>query len=292
MSRKIEKDAVTGVETTGHEWDGIKELNNPLPSWWVYTFYACIAFSLVWFVLFPAIPYGPGATTGLTGSTARDRVAREIAQADAARSEVNQQIVEASVDDIQNDPDLLTYALTGGRIVFADNCAPCHGVGGTGQLNYPVLADDAWIWGGTLDQIQQTILYGVRNQEYEFDARFSMMPNFGGDGLLTREEVEQVSGYVMTLSGRAAPDPSVVDAGAQLYVEQCAACHGDGGEGIADLGAPNLTDAIWLYGGAYEEIVQQIWLPQHGVMPGWIDRLKPEDIKMVSLYVHGLGGGQ
>ncbi len=292
MAAKPEKDAVTGVETTGHEWDGIKELNNPLPSWWVYTFYVCIAFAVVWFILFPAIPYGPGATTGLMGSTARERVAREIAEAETARAGINQRIVDASLDDIQADPDLLTYALTGGRIVFGDNCAPCHAVGGAGQLNYPVLADDAWIWGGTLDAIQQTILYGVRNQEYEYDARFSMMPGYGVDGLLTREEIDEVASYVVTLSSREAPRPELVEAGSVIFAEQCSACHGENGMGVEDLGAPNLTDAIWLYGGTFEEIQAQIWHPQHGVMPGWIDRLRPEDIKMVSLYVHSLGGGQ
>lgn len=292
MAAKPEKDAVTGVETTGYEWDGIKELNNPLPSWWVYTFYVTIAYALLWFVLFPAIPYGPGATTGLIGGTARERVASEIAAAADARAGINRQIIEASLDDIQNDPDLLTYALTGGRIVFADNCAPCHGVGGTGQLNYPVLADDAWIWGGTLDAIQQTVLYGVRNQEYEFDARFSLMPSFGSDGILTAEEIDQVTNYVVAIAGRAPPNPELVEAGATLYAEQCSSCHGEDGTGIHDLGAPNLVDAIWLYGGEYAEIRQQIWQPRHGVMPGWIDRLEPEAIKMVSLYVHSLGGGQ
>ena len=292
MPSKPEKDDVTGVETTGHSWDGIKELNNPLPSWWVYTFYVCIAFSVLWFILFPAIPFGPSATTGLTGNTARERVAREIAEAEAARAGINQQILEADLDEIQNAPDLLTYALTGGEIVFGDNCAPCHGVGGTGQLDYPVLADDAWLWGGTLEQIQQTILYGVRNMEYEFDARFSLMPNFGSDGLLTRDEIDQVANYVLTLAGGTAPSPDLVDAGSVIFAEQCTACHGPGGEGIEDLGAPNLTDAIWLFGGEFADIQAQIWQPQHGVMPGWVDRLDPASLKMSALYVHSLGGGR
>jgi cytochrome c oxidase cbb3-type subunit 3 len=292
MPSKPEKDSVTGVETTGHEWDGIRELNNPLPSWWVWTFYVCIAFSVLWFILFPAIPFGPSATTGLTGNTARERVAREIAEAESARAGINQRIVESDVQQIRADPDLFTYAVTGGEILYGDNCAPCHGVGGSGQLNYPVLADDAWIWGGTLDQIQQTILYGVRNQEYEFDARFSMMPSFGSDQLLSAEEIDQVANYVVTLSGREPADAELAAAGAQLYAEQCASCHGQDGAGMAALGAPNLTDAIWLYGGDVAEIRQQIWQPRHGVMPGWVDRLAPEEIKMVSLYVHSLGGGQ
>ncbi len=292
MPSKPEKDDVTGVETTGHEWDGIKELNNPLPSWWVWTFYVCIAFSILWFILFPAIPFGPSATTGLTGNTARERVAREIAEAERARAGINQRIVESDLDEIRGDPDLFTYAVTGGEILYGDNCAPCHGVGGSGQLNYPVLADDAWIWGGSLEAIQQTILYGVRNQEYEFDARFSLMPNFGTDQLLSRGEIDQVANYVVTLSGGAPDDPALADAGAQIFMEQCASCHGENGTGMEALGAPNLTDAIWLYGGDVADVRQQVWNPQHGVMPGWVDRLAPEEIKMVSLYVHALGGGQ
>lgn len=292
MPSKPEKDAVTGVETTGHEWDGIKELNNPLPSWWVWTFYACIAFAVVWFILFPAIPYGPGATTGLTGNTARERVADEIARAEAANAQINQRIVDADLDTIRGDPDLFTYALTGGEILFGENCAACHGVGGSGQLHYPVLADDAWLWGGSLDAIQQTILYGVRNQDYERDARFSLMPNFGTDELLTPEEIDQVANHVVTLSGGEPADAELAEPGAAIFAEQCASCHGPDGEGMEALGAPNLTDAIWLYGGEVADIRQQIWDPEHGVMPGWVDRLAPEEIKMVSLYVHSLGGGQ
>jgi len=258
----------------------------------VWTFYVCIAFSVVWVLLFPAIPFGPGATTGLTGNTARERVANEIAEAASARAGINQRIVDADLDTIRGDPDLFTYALTGGEILFGDNCAPCHGVGGAGQLNYPVLADDAWLWGGSLDAIQQTIVYGVRNAEYELDARFSLMPNFGTDQLLSGEEIDQVANYVVTLSGREPADAGLAEAGAALFAEQCAACHGPNGGGMEALGAPNLTDAIWLYGREVADIRQQIWNPQHGVMPGFVDRLAPEDIKMVSLYVHSLGGGQ
>lgn len=292
MPTKIEKDDVTGVETTGHVWDGIKELNNPLPSWWVYTFYVCIAFAVLWMFLYPAIPLGTTATSGLIGTDSRDRVLAEVERVEAERATVRQQLVGADLETIRADSALFTYALRGGRIAFGDNCAPCHGVGGTGQLNYPVLADDAWIWGGTLDDIEQTIRYGIRNQEYEFDARFSMMPAFGTDGILSREEIDQVVAYVVTLNGREAPDAALAAAGAEVFELQCASCHGDDGGGLKDLGAPALNDQVWLYGGEPDAIRAQIWSPRHGVMPGWVDRLDEGTIKMLALYVHSLGGGQ
>ncbi|MFW5680784.1 MAG: cytochrome-c oxidase, cbb3-type subunit III [Pseudomonadota bacterium] len=292
MPTKIEKDEVTGVETTGHEWDGIRELNNPLPKWWVYTFYVSIAYAVVWWVLYPAIPFGPSATGGLTGIDSRDRVMAEIDRVEAERATVRQQLVGAELADIQADPTLLTYAMTGGRIAFGDNCAPCHGVGGTGQLQYPVLADDDWIWGGSVEAIEQTINWGIRSPDHELDTRFAMMPAFGADGILSREEIDQVTAFVVTLNGREAEDPALVEAGAELYDFHCASCHGVEGEGIQDMGAPALNDQIWLYDGEPEAIRAQIRNPQHGVMPGFIDRLDEATIKMLAVYVHALGGGE
>ncbi|TVQ30724.1 MAG: cytochrome-c oxidase, cbb3-type subunit III [Geminicoccaceae bacterium] len=293
MPTKIEKDEVTGVETTGHEWDGIRELNNPLPKWWVYTFYVSVAYAVIWWVLFPAIPFGPSATGGLTGSETRDRVLAEIERVEAERATVRQRLVGAELSYIQDDPTLFTYALTGGRIAFGDNCAPCHGVGGTGQLSYPVLADDDWIWGGTIEDIQHTIQWGVRWPDFEFDTRFAMMPAFGADGILTREEVDQVVDFVLAMSGRAdEADPDLIEAGAEVYEWNCASCHGDGGEGMHVMGAPALNNQIWLFGGEREQIWQQIWNPRHGVMPGFAERLDEATIKMLAVYVHALGGGQ
>ena len=293
MPTKIEKDEVTGVETTGHVWDGIRELNNPLPRWWVYTFYVTIAYAVIWWILYPAIPFGPSATSGLVNIDSRDRVLADIARVEEERSGVRNRLVAAELDEIRDDPTLFTYAITGGRIAFGDNCAPCHGVGGTGQLNYPVLADDDWIWGGTLEHIQQTINWGVRAQEYEFETRFGMMPAFGADGILSREEIDQVVAYVLTLSGRDdEADLALAEAGAEVFEWNCASCHGDDGGGIYELGAPALNNQIWLYGGEPEQIWQQIWNPRHGVMPGFVDRLDAGTIKMLAVYVHSLGGGE
>jgi cytochrome c oxidase cbb3-type subunit 3 len=290
MPTKIEKDSVTGVETTGHEWDGIKELNNPLPKWWLYTFYVTIAFSVLWWILYPSWPTRTSYFPGLLGSIAREELEPRMAAARAAQAVWLDRIAAADTAAIVADPDLLAFANVGGQAAFNTNCAPCHGLGGAGQGFFPALADDDWIWGGTLEAIEATIRHGIRNRD-DPDARVSEMPRFGVDGLLTREEIDQVVAHVLTLSGREA-DAGKAAAGAALFADNCAVCHGEQGEGIQELGAPSLADSIWLYGSAPEEIAQQIWNPRLGVMPPWQGRLDDATIKMLTVYVHSLGGGE
>ncbi len=290
MPTKIEKDRLTGKETTGHEWDGIKELNTPLPKWWVYVFYATIIWSIGYFVLYPAIPLGSTYTKGLLDWSSRDQIREQLAAAEARQADYLTGIREASLEEILGDDTLFTFAQRGGETAFADNCAPCHGAGGKGNPGgYPVLADDAWIWGGSLEAIQQTIQHGVRWDE-DPDTRFNMMPAYG-DGLLADEEIAQVTDYVLSLSGRA-PEGADLAPGEEIFAVQCSACHGESGQGVQELGAPNLSDAIWLYGGERSDILSQINNPQHGVMPPWVGRLESETIKMLAVYVHSLGGGQ
>lgn len=290
MPTKVEKDQLTGTETTGHEWDGIKELNTPLPKWWVYVFYATIVWSLGYFVLYPAIPLGSSYTKGILGWSSRGQLEEQLARAEERQAEFLNGIRESSLQEIVDDPTLFQFARQGGAVSFADNCAACHGAGGMGNPGgFPVLADDAWIWGGGLEAIHQTIQHGVRWDD-DPNTRFSLMPAYG-DGLLTAEEIGQVADYVLSLSG-AAPEGADLAAGAEIFAVQCAACHGENGAGLADLGAPNLTDAIWLYGGDRSDVVAQITDPQHGVMPSWANRLDSEDVKMLTVYVHSLGGGQ
>jgi cytochrome c oxidase cbb3-type subunit 3 len=289
MPTKVEKDAVTGQETTGHEWDGIKELNTPLPKWWLYVMYATIAFAVLWWLLYPSWPYGSGYLSGILGYSQRMTLDRELAEAEAERADVISRIAAAEVQEIADDPELMSVAFAGGQAAFADNCAPCHGLGGAGQGPYPTLADDAWIWGGTPEAIHQTILYGIRSDHP--DARFNEMPRFGVDQLLDRSQIEDVAEYVLSLSGHA-EDPEAVERGAATFAEQCSFCHGEQGEGLQDLGAPALNDEIWLYGGTREEIIAQIWSPQQGVMPPWVNRLDEPTIKSLVVYVHSLGGGQ
>ncbi len=289
MPTKIEKDAITGQETTGHEWDGVKELNSPLPKWWLYVFYATVLFSLVWWVLYPALPYGPGHTDGLLDTSARKEVQAAIERADAARSQQLQGITNASIEDIGKNEQLYRLAATMGEYPFADNCAPCHGLGGAGQLNYPSLADDSWLWGGTMPAIEQTIVYGIRNSDP--NSRFGEMPAF--QGILDQAQIDATADYVLSLSGSApASDETDLAQGKQLFEENCSACHGEDGKGNHELGAPNLTDAIWLYGGTKDEIAHQIEYPKNGVMPPWHNRLDETTIKTLTAYVHSLGGGQ
>lgn len=290
MAEKIERDSLTGVQTTGHEWDGIKELDNPMPRWWLWVFYACIAFSVLWWILYPAWPTHSGYSRGLIGSNQRVELDERLAEARAAQGAFIERIAAAEPESITAEPDLLQFAVAGGERHFKDNCAGCHGLGGGGQLHYPSLADDAWIWGGSLEAIRYTINHGIRNEE-DMDARFNMMPAYGVDGLLTREEIGQVVQHVLSLSEHE-HDAEQAAAGAEIYEIQCAACHGEQGEGIQDLGGPALNDAVWLYGGEPEEITAQIWNPRHGVMPPWQGRLDDEVIKMLAVYVHNLGGGQ
>ncbi|MGI9433577.1 MAG: cytochrome-c oxidase, cbb3-type subunit III [Geminicoccaceae bacterium] len=289
MSAKIEKDAITGQETTGHEWDGIKELNTPLPKWWLYVLYACIVYAVIWWVLYPSWPYVTGYFGGVIGGDQRLELDQRMAAAEAGRAQYLDRIKASTTDEILADPELVSFALAGGGAAFADNCAPCHGLGGAGQGIYPTLADDDWIWGGSLDDIEATINYGIRSEHEE--TRFNEMPAFGRDEILSREEIQATTQFVLSLSDRE-HDAEVVDQGRVLYEEQCAACHGEEGEGLQELGAPNLRDQIWLYGSTPVEIAQQIGNPQHGVMPPWNERLDEDTVKILTVYVHALGGGQ
>jgi cytochrome c oxidase cbb3-type subunit III len=289
MPTKAEKDSVTGTETTGHEWDGIKELNTPLPKWWVYVFYATVAYSLVYWVLYPSIPGISGYVGGVLGTNNRLALDEKLAAAEARQAVYLDRIAELDTAEIAGDPQLLSFALAGGRSAFADNCAPCHGLGGAGQHGYPTLADDVWLWGGTLDDIETTVRYGIRSGHDE--ARFSEMPAFGADEILSEDEIAAVAEYVLSLSGRA-EDQAVAAAGAEIFADNCAACHGEEGEGDPTQGAPRLNDQIWLYGGERADIMAQVRKPQQGIMPAWVDRLDPATIKMLTVYVHSLGGGQ
>ncbi len=286
MPTKVEKDAITGQDTTGHEWDGIKELNTPLPKWWLYTFYASIIYALIYWALYPSWPFVTGYFGGVIGGNQRLELDQRLAAARADQAQYLDRLAAASTEEILADPDLLTFAMAGGEAAFADNCAPCHGLGGAGQGPYPTLADDAWIWGGSLDDIEYTLNYGIRN-DHE-DSRFGDMPAFGRDDILEREQIMAISQYVLSLSNPA--NEQLNGQGRALFEENCVACHGEQGEGIPELGAPNLADQIWLYGGSEAEIIQQISNPQMGVMPPWIDRLDQATIKNLTLYVHTLGG--
>lgn len=290
MPTKIEKDAISGRDTTGHEWDGIKELDTPSPKWWLYTFYACIAWAFGQFVLYPSIPYGTGYFHGLLGYSSRASVDADVGKLVAQRKGSMDKIAAASFDQIKADPALTEVAQTSGRITFAEDCQPCHGAGGGGNPGYPALAAGAWLWGGTLDDIQQTVTHGIRSADP--DARQSAMPRFGADGTLKPAEIEAVADYVWSTFYGHPTTGQDVSGGAKIFEENCVACHGDKGQGTREMGAPRLASHIHLYGDARQTIVNQVTLPHQGVMPNWGARLDPATIKSVTLYVHSLGGGE
>ena len=284
-----ETDAHSGVETTGHEWDGIKELDNPLPRWWLWIFYGCIAFSIVYWVLFPAWPLPGGATPGLLHDSARVKVVKDLAALDAQRGAEGAKLANASLEQIEADPAMRTYALAVGQSIFGDNCATCHGSGGTGGKGYPNLGDDVWIWGGALEDIQRTITHGVRSSDP--DARVSQMPAFGRDQMLAAGQIDDLTEYVVALSRRPA-DAAAVQRAAPLFQANCIVCHGPAGQGNQALGAPNLTDADWLYGADRASIRDQIWNGHGGVMPAWGHRFDANTIKALAVYIHAKAGGQ
>lgn len=290
MAQDIEKDDISGTPTTGHEWDGIKELNTPLPKWWLYTFYGTVIWAIGYTIAYPAWPLLTSATPGLLGYSSRAEVAGQIEAARAAQKDSLDKIASASVDDILKDENLLSFARAGGAAAYKVNCVQCHGSGAAGFTGYPNLNDDDWLWGGTPEAIYVTLKNGIRYAG-NAETRDSQMPAFGADGILNPEQIGQVTAYVLSLSGAGA-DVAQAQAGQTLYAENCASCHGDDGKGVLDFGAPNLTDAIWLYGGAPEQVRTQIVRPRHGVMPAWSHRLDDATIKQLAVYVHSLGGGQ
>ena len=289
MPTKIEKDNVTGRMTTGHEWDGVKELNQPLPKWWLYVLWATVAWAVVYCVLYPSVPWVNGYFHGVLGYSQRAAVNADVQAVVAQRAATMDRIAALSFADIRKDPQLMAAADTAGRIAFANNCQPCHAAGGGGQPGYPALAAGAWIWGGTLDAIQQTITHGIRSGDA--DAREAQMPRFGADGVLKPAEIQQVADYVMTLFGHAAAGNDVV-AGQKLFADNCAICHGNVGQGDREKGAPRLASQVHLFGNDRATVVAQITAPRMGVMPAWNTRLDPATIKALALHVHALGGGE
>ncbi len=284
-------DSVTGQTSTGHEWDGIRELNTPLPRWWLWTFYATILFSVVYWVLYPTWPLISSFSHGVLGYSSRGQVAEDIQAIQAQRAQTEAGLDKASVTQIVADKKLLGLALAHGKAAFAEDCAPCHGSGGQGSKGYRNLTNEDWLWGGTLDDIQTTITHGIR-ADYDKDTRSSAMPAFGRDGVLKPEEIRQVASYVRTLS-KLEPEAGVdVAAGKKIFADNCAVCHGDDGKGNLAMGSANLTDGLQLYGGDFKDLIQTITYARNSTMPAWGARLDPVTIKSLAVYVHSLGAGQ
>ena len=285
-----EIDNVTGVETTGHVWDGdVRELNKPLPRWWLYVFYATIVWAVGYWLVYPAWPTLNGYTKGFLGYSQRGEVDKQVASAKAAQAKYLQEIASTPLEEIEKNQELMPFVMAGGAAVFGDNCSPCHGRGAQGAPGYPNLNDDDWLWDGTAGAIERTITYGIRSGHPE--AHDMAMPRFGLDDILKPAEIADAAQHVLSLSGQAA-DQAAAMRGAKIFADNCAACHGEAGKGNPELCAPNLTDGIWLYGGRPADIQKTIETGRGGVMPYWSGRLDPVTIKMLAAYVHSLGGGK
>ena len=277
-------------DTTGHSWDGIEEFNNPLPRWWVWLFYLTIVWGIGYTIAYPAWPLVNRATAGILGYSTRAEVTEQIAEAEAANAAINGRLASVELTAIAGDPELNGYAVSAGAAVFRTWCAQCHGSGAAGARGYPNLLDDDWLWGGDIAAIHATVSHGIRTEE-DPEAHYSEMPAFGRDGLLERAQIEQVVNYVMSLSGDPR-DADLVQQGGEVFAQNCLSCHGEGRLGDRSQGAPNLADAIWLYGGEYDALIETVSNARFGVMPAWGDRLTEAQIRAVSAYVHQLGGGE
>lgn len=285
-----EVDPATGIHTTGHEWDGLKELDNPAPRWWLIVWLITIIWAFGYWVVYPAWPTISGHTKGLFGWTQYSKLKAEQGEIVTRQGEYLKKFHAASFEQVRSDPALFEFARAGGAVVFKENCAACHGNGGEGRKGYPNLNDDDWLFGGTVADIHHTIEVGSRSTDP--DTHATIMPAFG-KGILKPEEIDNVATYVLQLRyGRPQSPSAAWTSGEALYAANCVACHGAAGEGNRALGAPKLNDAIWLYGGDKASVVQSINNSRAGVMPTWRHRLKADDQRMVAIYVHSLGGGE
>ncbi|MCF2905862.1 cytochrome-c oxidase, cbb3-type subunit III [Octadecabacter sp. CECT 8868] len=286
------------VGTTGHSWDGIEELNNPLPRWWVWILYLTIVWAIGYTIAYPAWPLVTGATEGVLGFSTRGEVQEDILRVEAENADLLERLTTVDLAAVSDDDELHGFAINAGSSIFAANCSQCHGRGAAGVQagGYPNLLDDDWLWGGSIDEIVYTVTHGIRNEQ-SFDSRYSEMPKFGADEILIDDEITALVQHVRAISGQE-HDAELATVGAELFLDNCASCHGDAGEGMAELGAPNLSDAIWLYGGDEETIYSSIYNARFGVMPAWSEEyraaggLSAAEINAVAVYVHQLGGAQ
>lgn len=284
-----ERDPLTGQLTTGHEWDGIKELRTPIPNWWIITFVVTWVFAIGYLVLYPSFATTRDFARGALGWSSSGQLDKAINAAHEAQAEWRTQLLATPLDKIEADDQLRRFAVAGGLAAFNENCAACHGVGAGGQIGqFPALVDDDWLWGGKITDIYQTIQHGVRDANP--DSRQSEMPAFGE--ILSANEIAATADFVLSLAHEAQSQTRSSLPGATLFAENCASCHGDQGQGMQEMGAPKLNDAIWLYGGSKDAISQQIAAPRMGEMPSWGQRLDDVTVRMLAVYVHTLGGGE
>lgn len=291
-----EIDHISGTETTGHSWDGdLKELNTPLPSWWLWVFWISIVWAIGYSMVYPHWFIGNKVVQGAFGWSSRGDVHAALDAAKVSMGPQFAKLEKASLSEISSDAKLSRFAQRAGKAVFGDNCVACHGTGANGVRNgsgYPSLIDKDWLWGGKLEDIIETVRVGIRSGHD--DQRDNIMTAYGDSETLNAAQITNVAGYVLSLSGGSLSGADIV-AGKQIFMEEaaCNACHGDDGKGNPETpGAPNLTDSIWLFGGNAEDVIATITHGRKGEMPSWESRLTSAQIKAVSVYVHSRGGGQ
>lgn len=284
---KSEVDEYTGTDTTGHEWDGIKELDSPMPRWWLWCYLASVVWAIGYWAVYPAWPLINDATSGFLGTTQRQVVASDLEESRNAKAIYAERLLASDLETIRSTPDLLQFAMAGGKASFGDNCAGCHGSGAQGAVGYPNLNDDEWLWGGSLDEIHTTISVGIRSVHE--DTRINDMPAFLRDELLSRDEIDEIADYVLTINDTT---DRTTQPAHEMFIDNCSTCHGEDGKGLREFGAPDLTDQVWLFGQDKEMVVDVISNSRKGVMPTWSTRLDPSTIKGLAVYVHSLGGGE
>ncbi|MCM8558219.1 cytochrome-c oxidase, cbb3-type subunit III [Sphingomicrobium sediminis] len=290
MAEHKEIDQPTGTEKVGHEWDGIEELDTPMPRWWLWTLYATIVWGVAYTIAYPAWPMIEKASDGLLGWSSRGDLHADLAAEEERRAPMTRAIAQIPIERLPEDSELLRFAVEGGRSAYKVNCVQCHGSGAAGFPGYPNLNDDDWLWGGDLQAIHQTLEHGIREPGNR-ESRYSEMPAFGELGILNRDEMNDVVSFVRVMSGQDSAS-NASRRGQAIYDIQCSSCHGADGTGNRDLGAPNLTDSIWLYGGDRESLYRTVDQSRYGIMPSWGNRLDPVTVKMLAAYVHSLGGGE
>jgi len=254
-------------KTTGHEYDGIEEYDNPLPAWWFYMFFITIVWGVGYLIVYP----GMGNYAGAIGWTQVGQYDREVAAAEQKYRDMRDRYLAMPVTEIASDPAVRKM----GMRLFANNCAQCHGADAAGAYGFPNLTDSDWIYGGEPDTIKTTLLNG----------RQAAMPAWGS--IIGDQGVADVTEYVLSLNGRDV-DPTKAKAGAAVFKTYCVACHGEDGTGNRTLGAPNLTNGIWLYGGTAEQIAQTVRAGRNGKMPAFKDTLSEDKIHILTAYVYGL----
>ena len=281
-----ERDAHTGYLTTGHEWNGIKELNTPVPRPVYFFLILAFLFAVGYWILMPTWPIGTSYTKGLLGFDQRVFVTEDVKQAAAERAAWTDRIEKESFADIQKDPRLMHDVRETGKALFGDNCAACHGRQATGGKGFPNLTTNSWLWGGSPEQIAETIKVGINSTHPE--SRTSQMPAFGRDGILQRNDIEKVVAYLRSLSGASGAQAGDVTAGQKIFADNCASCHGEDAKGNSETGAPNLTDRFWIYGGDPQTIYTTVWGGRQGHMPTWEARLSPVERKILAIYTADL----